>query len=189
MTVAACTVIQTINPPYEPDMKSFKTRKTLMLLLACCATASADHRPGYEWSWHILSAGADESRISLYQRDQLFGIYDIACDLTDASEGESVNGSASLNVVKPDSNPEGLLVISCNLGAHSQQIAIIDLLRGPKQAAFTATGSFSASWEIQDGELWIGYDEPCDTGPTVDCPDGFKTTFVQYPQPAPESAN
>lgn len=119
----------------------------------------------------------------------MFGIYNLACDLTDASEGEPVNGSASLSVVKPDSNPEGLLVNSCNVGAHSQQIAIIDLARGSKQAAFSATGSYSASWEIQDGELWLGYDEPCDTGPTVDCPDGFQTTFVQYPQPAPESEN
>ena len=46
-----------------------------------------------------------------------------------------------------------------------------------------------ADWEIQDGELWIGYDEPCDTGLSVDCPGGFVTTFVQYPQPAGEAGS
>jgi hypothetical protein len=35
---------------------------------------------------------------------------------------------------------------------------------------------------LQDGELWIAYDEPCDVGPTADCPDGFKTTLVQFPE-------
>jgi hypothetical protein len=51
------------------------------------------------------------------------------------------------------------------------------------------TGSYSASWEIQDGELWIGYDEPCDSGPTVDCPDGYKTVFLRYPALTPGSEN
>jgi len=163
--------------------------RIILMLLVFFTTAQADHRPGYEWSWHILSAGSDESRLSIYQRDQLFGIYDIPCDLTGASEGEPVNDKPSLNVVKTDLNPEGLLVISCNVGAHSQQIVIIDLARGSKKPAFSATGSYSASWEIQDGELWIGYDEPCDTGPTVDCPDGFETTFVQYPEAVSDSTN
>lgn len=148
--------------------------------MACCATAGAAQNLASQWTWHVLSAGSDESRLSIYHAGQLFGIYDLDCDLTDASDGERVDGNASINLVRPDTNPQGLMVISCNLGAHSQQIAIIDLERHRKQPVFAATGSYSAVWEIQDGELWIGYDEPCDTGPTVDCPDGFETTWVQY---------
>jgi hypothetical protein len=157
-----------------------------ILLLTWWAFASADHKPDAQWSWHVQSAGADESLLSVYQRDHLLGIYDIDCDLTDLSEGERVDGNGSLNLVKPDSRAEGLLVILCNVGAHSQQVTIIDLARKSTRPAFTATGSYTASWELQDGELWIGYDEPCDTGPTVECPDGFATNFVQYPDPGAE---
>jgi hypothetical protein len=157
-----------------------------ILLLTWCSVVSADHKPDAPWSWHLQSAGADESLLSVYRRDHLLGIYDIDCDLTDVIEGEPVDDGASLNLVKPDSRPEGLLVISCNVGAHSQQVTIIDLARKATRPAFTATGSYTASWEIQDGELWIGYDEPCDTGPTVDCPDGFATKFVPYPDPKAE---
>jgi len=157
-----------------------------LFLLVWSTLVGADHQPDAPWSWHVVSSGADESRLSVYRARTLLGIYDISCDLTDAREGERVEDSASLNLVRPLSSPEGLLVINCNVGAHSQLITIIDLTRKSKQPVFSATGSFSATWEIQDGELWIGYDEPCDTGPTVECPDGFKTVFVQYPAPATE---
>ena len=167
-------------------MFSLKKSVFLLSLLTWCALAGADHQPDAQWSWHVLSAGADESRLSVYRGSTPLGIYDISCDLTDVREGERVEDNASLNLVRPVSNPEGLLVVNCNVGAHSQLITIIDLTRKSKQPVFTATGSYSATWEIQDGELWIGYDEPCDTGPTVECPDGFETVFVQYPGIATE---
>jgi len=113
----------------------------------------------------------------------LHGIYDVDCDLSDAREGERSDDYASINLVKADSSPAGLLVISCNVGAHSQQIVVIDLAASARHAVFSATGSYTATWNLQDGELWIGYDEPCDTGPTLECPDGYKTIFVSYPGP------
>ena len=165
-------------------MSSLKKSVLLLSLLVWCTLANADHEPDAHWSWHVVSAGADESRLSVYRASTLLGIYNISCDLTDAREGESVEDGASLNLVRPLSSPEGLLVITCNVGAHSQLITIIDLTRKSKQPVFSATGSYAATWEIQDGELWVGYDEPCDTGPSVDCPDGFETVFVKYPAPA-----
>jgi len=165
-------------------MSALKKSVLLLSLLAWCALASADHEPDADWSWHVVSAGADESRLSVYRASTPLGIYNISCDLTDAREGESVEDGASLNLVRTLSSPEGLLVITCNVGAHSQLITIIDLMHKSKQPVFSATGSYSATWEIQDGELWVGYDEPCDTGPSVDCPDGFETVFVKYPAPA-----
>ena len=169
-------------------MSPYTIQKFAVLLFACCATAAADHRPDAAWSWHVISAGADESRLSVYQRDRLIGIYNIACDLTDAAEGNSLDGNASINLVEPDSNPQGLLVVGCNVGAHSQQISIFDLQSKSKQPVFSVTGSYVASWELQDGELWISYDEPCDLGPSVDCPDGFATKYIQYPDAAAPDA-
>ena len=167
-------------------MSALKKPVLLLSLLFWCALAGADHQPDAHWSWHIVSAGADESRLSVYRGSTPLGIYDISCDLTDAREGERVEDIASLNLVRPLSSPEGLLVINCNVGAHSQLITIIDLARKSRQPVFSATGSYTATWEIQDGELWIGYDEPCDVGHTVECHDGFETVFVQYPESSPE---
>ncbi len=166
-----------------------KSFSLLLLLLVWSLSAIADHKPDAHWSWHVLSSGSDESRLSVYRADELLGIYDLSCDLTDASEGERIEDNASLTLVQPESNPDGLLAIICNVGAHSQQITIIDLTRKSKQSVYSVTGSYTADWEIQDGELWIQYDEPCDTGPTVECPDGFVTKFVQYPGAGKESAN
>jgi len=151
------------------------------LIAACCASVNADHKADAPWSWHVLSSGLDESRLSVYRRDQLLGIFNLSCDLTDAREGPGIKNGASLNLVRLDSHPEGLLLITCNVGAHSQQIAIIDLAVRTNQPVYSVTGSFFADWEVQEGELWIRYDRPCEGGPGVECPDGFETIYVQYP--------
>lgn len=162
-------------------MDFIKYGKFAFLVAACCANANADHKADALWSWHIVSAGLDESRISIHRRDQLLGIYNLSCDLTDINEGPRIENGASLNLVQIDSHPEGLLLITCNLGAHSQQVAIIDLASKSSQPAFIATGSYFADWELQDGELWIRYDRPCDGGPSAECPDGYETVYEQYP--------
>ena len=178
--VAACIAIPTTNPlcEYDDSVENPKTVVTFAGLVHACRRRS-------QTRCRLVLArdvgGSDESRLSIYQRDKLLGIYDLSCDLTDVGEGSYSDNGASLDLVRPESNPEGLLVVGCNVGAHSRQITIIDLTRQSKEPVFSATGSYTASWEIQDGELWIGYDEPCDTGPTVECPDGYETRFVQYP--------
>ncbi len=100
-------------------MNKLKIHNLLLPLLVWCTLAGADHKPDADWSWHVVSAGADESRMSVYRGDRLLGIYDLACDLTDVSEGSHSDNGASLDLVRLESNPEGLLLISCNVGAHS----------------------------------------------------------------------
>lgn len=142
----------------------------------------ADHKPEAVWSWHILSTGISESRMSIYRRDELLGIFDFSCDLTELDDGESGANGNTIQLVQIDSHPQGLLLLRCNLGAHSQMLNIIDLANKSNRAAFSRTGSFFTAWEIQDGELWISYDRPCDGGRSVECPDGFETIFVQFPE-------
>ena len=164
-------------------MDIIKYSKLTLLLAACVVNANADHKADAPWSWHVVSAGLDESRISIHRRDQLLGIYNLSCDLTDLSEGPRIENGASLNLVQTDSHPEGLLLITCNLGAHSQQVAIIDLNSKANQPVFTQTGSYFADWKLQDGELWIRYDRPCDGGLSAECPDGYETVYLQYANP------
>ena len=155
---------------------------SLLLVFAICAGAQADHKTGAPLAWHIVSGGLDESRVAIYRQQELVGIFDFACDLTDAVDGDTQEASASLNLVQTESNPEGLLIVTCNVGAHSQHLAVIDPLSKSSRPVFTRTGSYFVNWEVQDGELWISFDQACDTGPTVECPDGFETVFVRYPE-------
>ena len=156
----------------------------LVLSMLLAGAPRADHKPAAEWSWHVHSAGIDESRLLVYQRDRHFAIYDLACDLGDLTAGEAGDGNASIRLVELQAVSSALLLVTCNVGAHSQQVIVLDLERNSPHPVFAVTGSYSASWEIQNDELWISYDEPCDTGPSVECPDGYVTVFVQYPDPA-----
>lgn len=153
----------------------------LLLTLAFGGGAMADHKTGATWSWHVLSGGLDESRVAIYRKQDLVGIYNFSCDLTTAVDSDVPAADASLQLVKPASNPEGLLVVTCNVGAHSQHIAIVDPTSKSNRAVFERTGSYFANWEIEEGELWISYDQPCAGGLGVDCPDGFETVFVRNP--------
>lgn len=153
-----------------------------LLFTACCVNVGAGHKDDAPWSWHIRSAGSDESRIAIYRGNQPLGIFDLSCDLTDVREGPQVENGASLKRVEIDSHPDGLLLITCNVGAHSQMISIIDLASKANDPVFSITGSYFAKWELQRGELWISYDRPCESGLSVECPDGFETIFVQYPE-------
>jgi len=153
----------------------------LAVLLAVAGIAAADHDNGAALAWHVISGGLDESRVSLYREQRLVGIFDIACDLTAAADDDPADNGVSLQLARPASNPGGLLIVTCNVGAHSQHIAIIDPLKKTHHPVYSRTGSYFVNWEIQDGELWISYDHACDTGPTVECPDGFENLFVRYP--------
>lgn len=155
-----------------------------ILSVSIVTGAGADHKSGAAWAWHVVAAGLDESRVALYRQQELIGIFNFSCDLTGAVDGETEENGVSMLLVKPDTHPEGLLVLKCNVGAHSQHLAIIDPALKAGQVVFTETGSYFADWELQDGELWISHDQPCETGPSVGCPDGYETIFERYP---PES--
>lgn len=151
-----------------------------VIALLLIAPAVADHSNHADWSWHVLSSGISESRVSIYRLDQPIGIFNFSCDLTDA-DNETYNGTG-MKLVRLDSHPEGLLLVTCNAGAHSQQVAIIDLASKSNQPVLTRTGSYFASWELQQGELWISYDQPCAAGIGAECPNGFETIFDRYPE-------
>ena len=154
---------------------------TIAIFFALVGVASADHKSGATLAWHVVSGGLDESRVSLYKEQRLVGIFDIACDLTAAVNDDLPDNGVALQLARPASSPGGLLIVTCNVGAHSQHIAIIDPDKKTHHPVYSRTGSFFVDWEIQDGELWISFDRACDTGPTVECPDGFETLFEPYP--------
>ncbi len=150
----------------------------LMLMLA--GSLSAAHDAGSDLSWHLLSAGLDESRVSVYRQDTLIGIFNLPCDLTGADAAQTDNG-VEIAVVRISARPQGLLVIRCNVGAHAQMLSIIDPSNKSTTPTYQVSGSYFARWEVENDELWIEYDRACDTGVSVECPDGFETRFEAYP--------
>ena len=150
------------------------------LLPALLAVTRADHAADADLSWHLLSAGLDESRVSVYRRDSLVGIFNLPCDLAGIDDAQRAEG-VDLVVVRFAARPRGVLIIVCNIGAHSQMLTIIDPEKKSPRPAYQRSGSYFARWEIQDGELWITYDRACTGGVSVDCPDGFETLFEAYP--------
>ncbi len=160
------------------------TRSAWLFALAGFAgVAGADHTAGADWSWHALSGGIEQSRIAIYNREQMLGIYNLDCDLTIPPENDPREGGATLELVRPDSHPQGLLVLTCDLGAHSQLLSIIDPQVKSKRPIYSRSGSYFVAWELQDGELWISYDRPCVGGESAQCPDGFETLFEPLPKP------
>ena len=150
-------------------------------LFALLAFAAAAEHAGHEgWRWHALAGGIDQSRIAIYNDEQLLGIYDLDCDLTIPPEPDPREGGATLELVRPDSHPRGVLILVCDLGAHSQMLAIIDPQVRSKRPVYSRSGSYFVAWELQDGELWISYDRPCNGGESAQCPDGFETLFEAF---------
>ncbi len=169
------------------SFRASATREAVRLIaLAALATAAVAAVHGADGlSWHALSSGIGESRIAVYDGERMIGIYDLECDLTVAPEPDPREGGATLEMAYPESYPQGLLLITCDLGAHSQLLSIIDPQVKSKRPAYSRDGSYFVSWELQDGELWISYDRPCADGESSACPDGYETLFEPFPGPTP----
>ena len=157
----------------------------LFALAAFLAGGIAANQDGGELSWHTVSSGIGESRIAIYDGERMIGIYDLECDLTVLPEPDPREGGATLEMAYPDSHRQGLLLVTCDVGAHSQLLSIIDPRVRSRRPAYSRGGSYFVSWELQDGELWISYDRPCAGGVSSACPDGFETLFEPFPGPSP----
>ncbi len=151
------------------------------LLVLLAGNAGAEHAGSEGWSWHALTSGIDQSRIAIYDAERMVGIYNLDCDLTIPPEQDPREGGATLELVRPESHPRGLLILTCDLGAHSQMLTIIDPRASSKRPVHSRSGSYFVAWELQDGELWISYDRPCRGGESAQCPDGFETLFERFP--------
>jgi len=129
------------------------------------ASATAAEAKTEEWSWKLDSADLMESKISILVGKKLLASYFVGCDLSDALsreiQEEEENPGKVDKIVSP-AFPDGILLVTCIVGAHSQNISIFDPKVNSKEAVFSKTGSYYAGWEIKNGQLVIFYDRPCD---------------------------
>ncbi len=147
--------------------------------MAWCMGAGADG-----WSWAIESAGFGGSRIAVKSGNIVRARYEVECDLSardvgDVDEPEDV--APSVDRVRPDSHPAGLLAVVCPVGAHSARLSFFDPLVDSTQPVFTRTGSFFAHWELRKGGLWAIYDQPCEAKHPGACEIPFETVELPWP--------
>jgi len=162
------------------NIKQYNKYLLACLILLVTGFVSAEQNK-IKWSWKIERAEFYDSVISITSDNHELKHYQFACDLSDALP-EPINDetSATINIVHTEAKPNGLLVITCNVGAHSERIVVIDPLNDEPDALFVKTGSYFVDWRVGDGELLIRYDEPCKPAESKSCDVPFSTVEMPW---------
>ena len=134
-------------------------------LAACCIVlmtssviSAADK---IDWSWSLDHAAIYDSSISIHSKDNQLTQHQFNCNLSDAVSQTLVEDPAStIDTVITSSNPKGLLVVTCNVGAHSETIVIINPNKSTQQVVFRKIGSYFVDWKLSNGQLHISFDRP-----------------------------
>lgn len=117
-------------------------------------------------SWKLLSSTVNSSKIEVVRANRVVAQYELNCDLREFlnPDPEQLEGEMNkLGLVVTPSKPQGLVVTSCRVGAHSKQLAVYDLESDRKDPVWEKTGSYVGEWSLnQNGDLVLSYDEPCE---------------------------
>jgi len=101
----------------------------------------------------------------VHRGDAIVAEYELRCDLSEslALEPDELAGEMNkVGLVVTPSNPNGLLLTSCRVGAHSKALAIYDLDDNGREPVWVKTGSYFAEWSVNESnELLLSYDKPC----------------------------
>lgn len=136
---------------------------------------------GSTLSWRLGQTDLYESQISLYQADDNIATYTVSCDLSEAvgselsderTEAEN-SESPSIDIVQTNTWSQGVLIVRCIVGAHSQMVAVYDPFSSEQDAVYSKTGSYYAEWELRDDDLWVRYDQRCLEGDETPCENAF----------------
>ncbi len=135
---------------------------TIMLLSAC---ASAPPQAPERWRWIVAETGFAASTVEVLRSGALLTTIDVACDLSDAKARRSdteEHTSSRVEAIYGTPYPNGLLIISCPTGAHSERIDVYDPAGRGATPVYSRVGSYFVDWRIDHGVLLVSYDLPCD---------------------------
>lgn len=135
--------------------------KWTVFCIAFITTSVLSANDKIDWSWTLERAAIYDSLISIQNKDNLVTQHAFDCNLIDAVSVTSVEEpAASIDIIVTSLHPKGLLVVTCNFGAHSERIIIIDPNIRTQQIVFRKTGSYFVDWKLDNGQLHISYDKP-----------------------------
>ena len=134
-----------------------------------------------DWSWHLERASLYDSVVSVKQgENQLFKL-EFSCDLSDALLEKPEDPASTVNIVVTALKPKGYLIVTCTVGAHSEQIVILDPFKNGDKKVFEKVGSYFAEWALEEGKIIIRYDQPCDDTAGELCEIPFSTVEKRWP--------
>jgi len=154
-------------------------RKWFDICCGVCITIFATSVHALDWSWQLERSDLYDSVISISRDNGLLTNHEFACDLSDALITESAEPAATVDSVVTQSSPRGVLIVSCFVGAHSEQLVIIDPMNDKQTRVFEIVGSYFVDWSIDAGRVLIRYDRPCESTNVCDIP--FITVEQQWP--------
>jgi hypothetical protein len=115
--------------------------------------------------WSLISSEFDSSKIEVNRNGITIAEYEIDCDVSESIDPdlEQLDGEMNkVGLVVTPSQPKGLLITSCRVGAHSKRLSVYDLESKAKEPVWEKTGSYFAEWSINANyELVLSYDRPC----------------------------
>ena len=165
-------------------MNSIKIKYFLFIatIVALIITVAMITTEKVNWTWTLEQAAMYNSVLSITNENNVVSKFELACNLTDAiNKTKEDETSATISVVLTKTHPKGLLVISCNVGAHSEQIIIINPNQNSDKIVFKKTGSYYVDWKITDQQLVITYDKPCTPYPSKVCENRFTAVKLIWP--------
>jgi len=165
-------------------MMSISIKRLNQVLSICLAliVAPVSAQQHLNWTWQLDRSAFNDSLISILIDEKSTSSYEFSCDLSGALlETSDEESSATINTVVTELNPEGLLVVTCRVGAHSEQIVIIDPFQNKQDVEFIKVGSYFVDWSLNDGQLWLKYDEPCQEIESKVCDIPFSTVDMIWP--------
>jgi len=140
----------------------------------------AEVKPG-AWTWKLSSSDFMESNIAIFNGKKALANYVVGCDLSDAVSKNIPEEEESARIEKYISTdiPNGVLLVTCIVGAHSKEVSIFDPRVNSREAVFSKTGSYYAGWEVSNNQLMIFYDRPCEVA-QKDC-ENYQRVSVKWP--------
>lgn len=118
-------------------------------------------------SWTLLASDVDSSDIAVMRNNQLIAEYRLNCDVSESLKADPDQFDGEMNkvglVVTPF-KPQGLVISSCRVGAHSKQLSVYDLESKRQSPVWEKTGSYFGEWSVNHNyDLVLSYDEPCES--------------------------
>lgn len=152
----------------------------LLFALVFLTGVKADESSDNTWQWKLLKAELYDSEIAIVKKQVKIAHYQLDCDLSEYQNEDEF--TPSINKIVNSKQPHGLLIVTCNVGAHAVRLNIFDPHKNTKEPIFSQTGSYLAYWEIESEQLWIIYDTPCTSSKAKQCEAPFEQVRIPWTQ-------
>jgi hypothetical protein len=157
---------------------------------------AAESKESTSWQWAIAESSMLESKITISNAARVdssnHNNYQVGCNLVDANKygkedkDEITDPPSRVEKFVNSELPNGILLISCPVGAHSRLLEVYDPSKQSSKPVFSRVGSYYAGWKVEQERLVLYFDQPCEsdqykTSKPSDC-EQFYEVSIQWPR-------